>query len=158
MKAPIYMKELALRQDSGGPGENRGGLGTIIHVKNLVEGRWNLGRPMRQQCPPWGLRGGQPGHTGVKMLKTPQDADFREVNVTRHLVPAESEVLLHTGTGGGWGRALDRDPAKVQWDVIEGLVSREAARRDYGVVLRDDDSIDDDATRALRDRLSKEAA
>jgi N-methylhydantoinase B len=158
MKAPIYLKQRTLRRDSGGPGKFRGGLGTTIHVKNLVEGRWNLGRPLRQQCPPWGLRGGEPGHNGVKMLRTPEEKDFREVNVTRYLVPAETEVLLHTGTGGGYGNPLEREPERVQWDVTEGLVSPESAKKDYGVVIRADLSIDDQATQALRREMAKEAA
>ena len=45
---------------------------------------------------------------------------------------------------------MERDPAKVAWDVVEDLVSVDAAREQYGVVLRDDLSIDGDATRKLR--------
>jgi len=39
---------------------------------------------------------------------------------------------------------------KVADDVRNGLVSREAARRDYGVVIGADFSVDDAATVALR--------
>jgi N-methylhydantoinase B len=158
MKAPVLMKTLTLRKDSGGPGEFRGGLGTTIHVTNLVEGRWNLGRPMRQNCPPWGLRGGAPGETGVKMMRQQSEEKFKDVNVTRYLVPADTHVLLNSGSGGGWGNALERDPERVRWDVIEELVSLESARKDYGVVLRDDLTVDEAATQALRRERSKETA
>jgi N-methylhydantoinase B len=52
--------------------------------------------------------------------------------------------------GGGLGSPLRRDPARVAADVHAGLVSREAALRDYGVVLRDDDSVDVEATTRRR--------
>ena len=67
-----------------------------------------------------------------------------------------TEVLVHGGSGGGWGNPLERDPQRVRWDVIEELVSREAARATYGVVLRDDLSIDEPATRMLREKLAVE--
>ena len=41
---------------------------------------------------------------------------------------------------------------KVAWDVRNGKVSREAALRDYLVVIREDCSIDLQATEALRAR------
>jgi N-methylhydantoinase B len=62
----------------------------------------------------------------------------------------KSEVIVRTGGGGGWGDPLERDPAAVQADVVEELVSRRSARDDYGVVLRDDLSIDEAATDAAR--------
>ena len=60
---------------------------------------------------------------------------------------------VSTGSGGGWGDPLDRDPARVQWDVIEELVSEKSARENYGVVLGKDHSIDAAATVALRAKL-----
>ena len=52
------------------------------------------------------------------------------------------EVIVRTGGGGGWGDPLERDPAAVQVDVREEFISLKSARDDYGVVLRDDLSID----------------
>jgi N-methylhydantoinase B len=37
--------------------------------------------------------------------------------------------------GGGWGDPLDRDVRRVKDDVIDGIVSIEAARDLYGVVM-----------------------
>ncbi|HYS75190.1 MAG TPA: hypothetical protein VEM38_03735, partial [Burkholderiales bacterium] len=47
----------------------------------------------------------------------------------------------------------ERDPERVRWDVLEEFVSKEAAEEIYGVVLREDLSVDEAATRALRQRL-----
>jgi N-methylhydantoinase B len=150
MKAPILLESLEMRRDSGGPGQYRGGLGSTIHVKNLVEGRWNLNRPKRQKCLPWGLKGGMDGEAGVKLLRMPGEAEFTDVNVSRHLTPADATVVLHAGSGGGWGNPLERDPERVRWDVIEDMVSEDAARKHYGVVLRPDRSVDTEATAKLR--------
>jgi N-methylhydantoinase B len=55
-----------------------------------------------------------------------------------------------TGGGGGYGSPTERDPERVRDDVIDGFVSREAAERDYGVVLDGGLEVDGDATRRLR--------
>src|SRR5712692_9982427 len=55
LKSPVLVEERSLRPDSGGAGKFRGGLGIDRRVRNLVEGRWNLHRPRRIDCPPWGL-------------------------------------------------------------------------------------------------------
>ena len=48
------------------------------------------------------------------------------------------KVRLETPGGGGFGNPAARDPAAVARDVRLGYVTREAARRDYKVVLGDD--------------------
>jgi N-methylhydantoinase B len=150
LKCPVLIEKRALRPDSGGAGKYRGGLGIDLTVRNFVEGRWNLQQPRRTKCAPWGLWGGGPGGTAAFMLKLPGNPEYQFVDASRHPVPVDSEVVVRTGGGGGWGDPLERDPAKVRWDVIEDLVSREAARESYGVVLARDGAVDETATRKLR--------
>ena len=69
-------------------------------------------------------------------------------------VPKDTQVIAQTGGGGGWGDPLQRDPEAVRWDVIEGLVSRRAAEKEYGVVLGPDFAIDKSATAELRRRTA----
>ncbi len=97
-----------------------------------------------------------PGEPGVKYFRYKDEAEFREADFSRFLVPEGTQVLIHAGSGGGWGDPLERDAQKVRWDVIEELVSRESARKHYGVVLKEDLSVDESATRALRARLGAE--
>ncbi len=53
--------------------------------------------------------------------------------------------------GGGYGDPLDRDPAAVLGDVLDGYVSIEGAREDYSVVIIPDKLIIDlRATETLR--------
>ena len=65
-------------------------------------------------------------------------------------MPLNSEVIVRTGGGGGWGDPLEREPEKVRADVIEEFVSAEAARKDYGVVLDAKLTVDTVKTQALR--------
>jgi N-methylhydantoinase B len=151
LKTPVLIEARTLRQDSGGAGKFRGGLGIDLTVRNLVEGRWNLGGKNRETTPPWGILKGKPGDNACYLLKTPGENDFAEKNAYRHPVPEDSEVIVRTGGGGGWGDPLDRDPAAVRWDVIEGYVSHDAAREEYGVVLDAKDfTVDAAATETLR--------
>jgi N-methylhydantoinase B len=57
---------------------------------------------------------------------------------------------VRTGGGGGWGDPLTRDPDLVRVDVIEEVITCQAARDDYGVELWNDFSVDRDATERLR--------
>ena len=63
---------------------------------------------------------------------------------------------LDTPGGGGYGDPLARDPERVLCDVREGIVSVEAAERDYGVVLTRSGrtwTIDQVATQARRAQM-----
>ena len=60
-------------------------------------------------------------------------------------------MAFEPGGGGGYGPPLERDPEAVLNDVLDGYVSLEAARRDYGVVLEGGGTeVDAEATAALR--------
>jgi N-methylhydantoinase B len=153
MKCPVLVKARALRRDSAGPGKYRGGLGIDFELRNFVDGKWNFERANRRGCPAWGLWGGKPGESGGYYLRAAGSGEYRMMHGSHKPVATGSEVIVRTGGGGGWGDPLERDPERVRWDVIEELVSRASAHDDYGVVLRDDLSVDEGATRALRDSL-----
>lgn len=52
--------------------------------------------------------------------------------------------------GGGFGDPLTRHPEAVAVDVAQLFVTRDSARRHYGVVLTEDGEVDEALTRALR--------
>jgi N-methylhydantoinase B len=150
LKAPVIVEERGLIPDSGGPGQYRGGLGLRLQVRALADGRWGLPPHRRCHYPPWGLHGGKPGRGGANWVKIPQDADWRKQN-GRIPVPADSLVRAETTGGGGWGDPLARDPQRVLFDVVNGYITREGARADYGVLLDDtEDKVNSEATAALR--------
>jgi N-methylhydantoinase B len=61
-------------------------------------------------------------------------------------------VMTFVG-GGGYGDPLEREPAAVSADVVEGAVSPVAARAVYGVELSDAGLVDEEATASLREQL-----
>jgi N-methylhydantoinase B len=156
LKWPVIVESRELRQDSGGPGKFRGGLGLATRVKNLVEGRWTLADTGREKYPPWGLWNGKTGAPSAHLLRLPDEQDFKNVDVVRHWVPANSEAVILTAGGGGWGDSLEREPEKVRWDVLEEYISLRAAHEEYGVVLDPDTlEIDWEGTTRLRADLRK---
>ncbi len=157
LKCPVMIEGRSLRQDSGGAGKYRGGLATDLHVRNFVEGRWNLSRPYRRGLAPWGLWGGKGGDIGDYLLRRPGENEFAMTYGHRYLVPADSEVKVRQLGGGGWGDPLERDPERVRADVLDEFVSPAAARDDYGVVLAADGTVDGAATEALRATLRAHA-
>jgi hypothetical protein len=69
----------------------------------------------------------------------------------------EMRVGVSTG-GGGYGRPDQRDADQVRSDVINGILTREAADREFGVVLRGEGlglELDEQATLARRAELAK---
>jgi N-methylhydantoinase B len=151
IKTPVIVEERSLRPDSGGGGRFRGGLGIDVRVRNLVEGKWNLARPRRRKCPPWGLWNGGDGGGAEYFLRLAGSDEFNSVDQIMRPVPALSEVIIRTGGGGGWGDPFERDPDAVLIDVLEGLVGVEAAKQTYGVVIEPTAMrIDDAATRLAR--------
>jgi len=72
LKWPVLVLGRELRQDSGGAGKFRGGLGLATKVRGLVEGRWTLADSGRKDFPPLGLFGGKPGAASDSLLRLPE--------------------------------------------------------------------------------------
>ena len=77
--------------------------------------------------------------------------DIKTLSKATMKVNKRCTIITMTSGGGGWGSPYERDPEKVRWDVIEGLVSMERAKSEYGVVLNGDNyQIDQEGTKQLR--------
>jgi N-methylhydantoinase B len=121
-----------LRQDSGGAGKFRGGLGVERVYEFQADGFITFSLE-RKATPPWGLWGGGDGAYNQVEITSP-DGSVRQVRkATQHPIATGERVKIMTGGGGGWGAPSERDPEAVRRDVREGYVSAEAARRDYGI-------------------------
>jgi N-methylhydantoinase B len=50
-------------------------------------------------------------------------------------VAKDGRFVCYGPAGGGYGNPLERNPAKVADDVLDGVISAETALKDYGVVV-----------------------
>ena len=148
---PILVERYQWRQDTGGPGRYRGGLGLDKTLKVLAPCNFNASFE-RFNCPPWGLNGGLPGAPGYVEVEN-SDGQKPMHKVSQFAVKAGDRVHIHTGGGGGFGPAMDRNVEDVQRDVIRGYVSNKQAQEIYGVVLDAAGCIDGDATQSKRASL-----
>jgi N-methylhydantoinase B len=152
---PLRIETYETIADSGGPGKFRGGNGLRIGYRFLEAGEISI-HDDRWLTYPWGVNGGLPGQRSKKTLVRKNGSEeLLPAKVDRIKVEAGDLLLSDTWGGGGCGDPLERDPSLVQFDVDAGLVTLDGARR-YGVVLKDDLSVDAAATTALRKRMSSE--
>lgn len=151
-KYPILFERHALREDSGGPGRHRGGLGTEQVVQARAPMMMNV-QVDRVHCPPWGLAEGKEGMGNQVALRIAgkEITDLPNAKVlTRRLQPGDA-FTLRAGGGGGFGSPLERPVEQVEQDVRQGYVSLAAARDAYGVVL-DPQTLRVDATETQKRR------
>ncbi|HEY7647832.1 MAG TPA: hydantoinase B/oxoprolinase family protein, partial [Methylomirabilota bacterium] len=146
---PIVVERFELIRDSGGPGRFRGGCGIRRDLRFLADDGKLTNLTDRQRIPPWGLFGGEPGALGRTLLNPGPEEQEIHGKESRDFVHGDVVSFQQSGAGG-YGDARERDPARVRDDVLDGYVSLEAARARYGVVLDDDGTVNESATRALR--------
>ena len=134
-KFPLLVKHYKMRQDSGGAGQYRGGLGAETEL--LALSRINfLTRSDRVINPPWGLNGGKSAMGNQIGLRKKDGVRnfFPNGKVNLRLDVGEA-YILRSGGGGGFGEVKQRKREAVLRDLRLGYISREAAQRDYGVQL-----------------------
>ncbi len=152
---PLRIVEYASIADSGGPGLHRGGNGVRTVYEFLADGEISI-HDDRWLTYPWGVNGGQPGGRSSKRLLRPDGSgEWLPSKCDRIKVKTGDLLYYDTWGGGGWGDPLARPSDLVALDCRRGLITRDGARR-YGVVLRDNLSVDTAATDALRGRMAAE--
>ncbi|MEM7254518.1 MAG: hydantoinase B/oxoprolinase family protein [Pseudomonadota bacterium] len=133
--SPLIVWKKELREDSGGAGRHRGGLGQECVIENrsgnalqlsLLSDRWTH--------PASGLRGGRPGGRS--------EIQFADGHVphqkSRTTMPPGARLIMRYAGGGGFGDPGERDRALVRDDIRNGYISPDAARSYYH--LDDDDA------------------
>jgi N-methylhydantoinase B len=149
---PLIVDERSLVCDSGGPGQMRGGLGRKMVIKVPDDDSAPLGptsialQAGRFKYAPRGLFGGGSG-IKAKFLVNEKEGDPSGLTLCQK---GDTIQFLSAG-GGGYGDAYERDPEAVEQDVINGYVSIQKARDDYGVVIDPETlKVDLDATENIR--------
>jgi len=140
--------------DSAGAGRWRGGLG--IETEFVIEGEKVIGVAfgdgLEEEARAFGLYGGHAGSANRIELTAP-DGAVRRAKAKQILrdIARGSIFFQHAGGGGGYGDPFQRPAAMVAREVRNGVVSAQAARREYGVAVDPATcAVDEEATAALR--------
>jgi N-methylhydantoinase B len=134
MAFPLRVERYAINPDSGGAGEFRGGCGAV-RTWRLLEGADATGSLCmeRMTSAPFGLHGGKAGAAATVVLRTPDGQSRSLPSKGAFLAPAGSVVDMVTPGSGGFGVPARRDHAAIGRDLVDGYVTPEAVRRDYGI-------------------------
>jgi N-methylhydantoinase B len=132
IEAPIRIHRVALRRDSGGPGEWRGGLGTVREYE-ILDGEVSFSHRGERHCSAApGLAGGERGASARSLIRR---ADGREEVIPSKITTTLGKgdrLIVETAGGGGYGDPRRRPAERVEADIRNGKVSVDAARAVYG--------------------------
>jgi N-methylhydantoinase B len=122
----------SLNDDSGGAGEQRGGMGLCRHYEILKDGVTFATYSDRFRLSSEGLFGGAPGQNAVTYLK--RDGELTNLPSKGKFDLHKGDVLMiATGGGGGYGRPSERVTTRIDRDLADGFISEETARNSYGL-------------------------
>jgi N-methylhydantoinase B len=145
--APVVFHRREFREGSGGAGQFRGGLGQVIELGGTGA------NPLALLCnfervryPARGRSGGGAGGAGLVTLRSGRPIRPKG----RQTVPPRDAISLQLPGGGGFGDPRQRDAERVRDDVLDGLITADQARRDYGVAIADNGEVDLAETERLR--------
>ena len=145
--APVILWRKELKPDSGGAGRTRGGVGQIMEIATKGDLEFAVNASFdRIANVPKGREGGLNGAAGRVAQKT--GALLRTKGF--QIIPDGERLILELPGGAGMGDPTTRDPRLVARDVRDGLVSVTNAQQLYRVAITEAATVDEDATRILR--------
>ena len=152
---PLRVKRYELRDDAAAAGRWRGGIGSIREVEFLEDSFISVEGDGHKYAP-WGFDGGADGNTA--------SLDYLDTSGGRTALPSmmpnravkAGESLALTGTcGGGYGDPLTRPERDVLEDVLDGYISIQSAKNNYGVIITPALELDSAATAERRGARGK---
>ena len=154
---PVLIESYRPIKDSGGAGLHRGGAGIEKVYRLLEDGDVSI-HDDREVVPPWGINGGLYGGTSSKWRIPNGETEPERIPSKIDNLPVQKgdRIIFRTAGSGGWGDPLTRPAANVAKDFRADLVSKEAALRDYGVIIDKLGAVDDAATTKRRTEMMDE--
>jgi N-methylhydantoinase B len=117
--SPLVIEKKGLRDQSGGDGRYRGGLGQVIRFRVLTDEPYVCSVLCdRTRIPAQGFFGGQPGALGQVLINGCPPANPK---AEQNLSPDDVVEVWLPG-GAGYGPPGERDPALRERDRVEGYV------------------------------------
>ena len=131
LEAPIRVHRFALRTDSGGAGEYRGGLG-ITREYQVLDGEIKFThRGERHFCAAQGYQGGLEGGTAYsEIIRSSGQKEVIPSKIVTSL-KENDRLIIETAGGGGYGSPSQRSHERILADVVDGKVSPEKASLVY---------------------------
>ncbi len=146
---PLRVERYELRENLVPAGEWRGGIGAIREFTFLGDGGYSV-EGEGHLFKPWGFLGGDEGGTAALRFERHDGVAEDLPSKLPYRAAKTGDKFIAVGPcGGGYGDALARDPALVLDDVLDGYMSADVARADYGVVITGSE-VDAAATDQLR--------
>ncbi len=150
-KYPVSIFNYGFRENSGGLGKFRGGLGLYREYTINTDGFVSLWFE-RSVTPAWGLFGGKDGLPPNVNIKIPNEEEKNLLKANGLQIKKGTVLTTYTGGGGGFEEPLERDPEDVLKDVKNRYVTIEKAKENYKVSITADLEIDENATAKLRNK------
>lgn len=124
MEYPLLLDKFELRNDSGGAGKFRGGLGIRRDYKVLNDVEFAT-HGDRQVIPPWGLFGGREGQCGEFVINpdTNNEKKLETGKVSDVSLKSGDILSVRTPGSGGYGNPEERDKELLAEDALEGKVT-----------------------------------
>jgi N-methylhydantoinase B len=133
----VRVERYELRENSGGGGRFRGGLGTVREIRLLTDHHLS-GLGDRHRIRPWGIDGADEGSANrwsvrrggrttelAEAYKLKSPSKFYDIPLRK-----DDVLIIETGGGGGYGDPVGRDAAAIRRDEAEGYVTAPALLRD----------------------------
>jgi hypothetical protein len=142
--------------DGSGKGKFRGGFGVVKDYRISNSNASFTSSMGRSLYPCWGIKGGGKGTSNYFIIEKKNQQDRRLRKVAAESMQMGDVVSLRTGGGGGFGDPMERDPEKVLNDVVDGYITVERAKSDYGVAIDENKmTVDSAATKELRSNSAR---
>jgi len=133
---PIRVECMRLNIEEGtGHGKFRGGFGMRKDYRILADEAILVCSINRIKYPPWGVNGGTDGTCNHLVVIRDDKIIWDGGRAFNFKLRKDDTLSIRSGGGGGWGNPLERDPNLVLEDYKNGLISAEAAKKIYGVVI-----------------------
>ena len=129
---PVMFTQWALRPDSGGAGEHRGGVGAVYEIEALAPGRTEIALlGERGRFAPFGVAGGAAGALNRFTWGSAGENPPMASKIVGVSIAQGERVRLETPGGGGWGDPAARPLHAIARDIRLGYVSAKATAYDY---------------------------
>ena len=130
---PIRIVRYELVPDSGGCGRFRGGLGLLREYEMLAESATVNVRGDRAAFAPRGLYGGGDGGLSTFFLEQENGQMEKIPSKFSGRINRGQRLRIVTPGGGGFGDPVRRDRAAMVRDFLDGKISVEKIKNDYGI-------------------------